>query len=170
MADMLIVYNRDKIPDDPDFEKLTYGDQNDMGRKIARNVKKGDYVFFQWTPAKNRYTKAYFCVDDVLTGRKIIEQAADNGIIDKGNTAITEGDDVVIIGNRHKSKVCSGNGVLFDVQLGLSLGIVKQDYRQTDDYGRHYSELEIVNHFTHLGPVIKRPTSLLLKDMLDKYD
>ncbi|MEM7817465.1 MAG: endonuclease NucS [Candidatus Aenigmatarchaeota archaeon] len=52
--------------DDPLFTEFTYGDIRSRGRKLLRDLKRGDYIFFHTTRGQKRYITAYYVVDRVL--------------------------------------------------------------------------------------------------------
>jgi len=80
MVHLLIPYV--PLPDHPDplLEEFTYGDVNARARKMKRNLKRGDYVFFHTTIRGYRYITAYYVVDRVL---ETSEAASNRAIVAK---------------------------------------------------------------------------------------
>jgi len=65
---------------DPNLEEFTYGDVKARARKLKRDLKRGDYVFFHTTIRGRRYITAYYVVDRVLGTS---EAAANKAIVSK---------------------------------------------------------------------------------------
>lgn len=80
MVHLLIPYV--PLPDHPDplLEEFTYGDIKARARKLKRDLKRGDYVFFHTTIRGRRYITAYYVVDRVLDTS---EAASNRAIADK---------------------------------------------------------------------------------------
>ena len=58
---------------DPFLEEFTYGDVRAKGRKLKRELKKGDYVFFHTSIRGKKYITAYYVIDRVLNTAKAIK-------------------------------------------------------------------------------------------------
>jgi len=80
MVHLLVPYI--PLPDHPDpmLEEFTYGDVDVRARKLKRDLKRGDYVFFHTTIRGRRYITAYYIVDRVLDTS---EAASNRAIVDK---------------------------------------------------------------------------------------
>ncbi len=62
---LLIPYVKLSHPD-PAFDEFTYGDSGQRARKLKRDVKRGDYIFFHTTKRGKKFITAYYVVDRVL--------------------------------------------------------------------------------------------------------
>ncbi|NPU98402.1 MAG: DUF91 domain-containing protein [Candidatus Omnitrophica bacterium] len=62
---LLIPYVKLSHPD-PAFDEFTYGDCGQRARKLKRDVKRGDYIFFHTTKRGKKFITAYYVVDRVL--------------------------------------------------------------------------------------------------------
>lgn len=73
MVNLLIPYVH--LPDHPDplLEEFTYGDVDARARRLKRDLKKGDYVFFHTTTRGRHFVTAYYIVDRVLDGSEAIK-------------------------------------------------------------------------------------------------
>ena len=80
MVHLLIPYVPLADHPDPILEEFTYGDVGTRARKLKRDLKRGDYVFFHTTIRGRRYITAYYVVDRVLDTS---EAAASSSIVDK---------------------------------------------------------------------------------------
>jgi len=80
MVHLLIPYVPLADHPDPILEEFTYGDVGTRARKLERDLKRGDYVFFHTTIRRRRYITAYYVVDRVLDTS---EAAASSSIVDK---------------------------------------------------------------------------------------
>jgi len=80
MVHLLIPYVPLADHPDPILEEFTYGDVGTRARKLKRDLKRGDHVFFHTTIRGRRYITAYYVVDRVLDTS---EAAASSSIVDK---------------------------------------------------------------------------------------
>ena len=110
MVYLLIPYVPLSWHHDPMLEEFTYGDSESRARKLKRDLKRGDYVFFHTTIRGQRYITAYYIIDRVLDTR---DAASDRAIVAKyKNPHIDEyrkgerrdHDDAVIFGDPILSK------------------------------------------------------------------
>jgi len=126
---LLIPYIRIYDHPDPLLEEFTYGDIGSRARKLKKDLKKGDYVFFHTSINGKKLITAYFVVDRVLDVADIIK---DKNILDKyknphildfnaPNTARKESD-VVLFGDPISSKVLE-RPLLFDKRLAQKLSL-----------------------------------------------
>lgn len=53
-------------PPDPDLDEFTYGEHGYRGRRLLKNVKKGDYIFFHTKTHRQKVISAYFVVDRIM--------------------------------------------------------------------------------------------------------
>ena len=58
---------------DPLFEEFTHGDGGSRARKIKKDLKKGDYVFFHTSMFGKKYITAYYVVDRVIDTHEAIK-------------------------------------------------------------------------------------------------
>lgn len=63
---LLIPYARLIDHPDPAFDEFTYGDVKGMARKLKKDLKEGDYIFFHIGGSGKKYITAYYIVDRVL--------------------------------------------------------------------------------------------------------
>jgi len=111
---------------DPLFKEYTYGDVNERARKIKKDLKKGDYVFFHTSIGQKKYITAYYIVERVMD---TTDAVADRNIIAKyKNPHLLEGkrssttDDVLILGDPILSRVLD-KPLLFDRVLAEKLSL-----------------------------------------------
>jgi len=81
---------------DPDFRELSYGDSGSRGRRLARSVAPGSYLFFHTNVGGAKYITAYIQVERVLEGS---EARKDPSITGDGRT-----DDWFFLGNKTTSR------------------------------------------------------------------
>jgi len=116
---------------DPLFEEFTYGDGGTRARKLKKDLKKGDYVFFHTSINGKKYITAYYVVERVLD---TVEAAKDRNITSKyknphlkdlksGKIPPNE-DNVILFGDPITSRILK-RPLLFNKSLAetLSLGI-----------------------------------------------
>jgi len=152
MVHLLIPYVPLSWHHDPILDEFTYGDSESRARKLKRDLKRGDYVFFHTTIRGQRYITAYYVIDRVLDTRIA---ASDRAIVAKyKNPHIDEYrkgerqdyDDAVIFGDPVLSKKLP-RPLLFDRTLAekLSLAIpFKEGFTETQCIGsatRQWREL-----------------------------
>lgn len=75
MVNLLIPYIQE-IPADPVLDEFTYGDLGARARKLKKDLREGDYVFFHTTLRGGRYITAYYVIDEVLDTVKVVENKA----------------------------------------------------------------------------------------------
>jgi len=80
MVHLLLPYVPLTDHQDPILEEFTYGDVDVRARKLKRDLKQGDYVFFHTTIRGIRYITAYYVVERV---HKTSEAASDRAIVAK---------------------------------------------------------------------------------------
>jgi len=152
MVHLLIPYVPLSWHHDPILEEFTYGDSDARARKLKRDLRRGDYVFFHTTIRGQRYVTAYYVVDRVLDTR---DAASDKAIVAKyKNPHIDEylkgdrrdQDDAVIFGDPILSRKLP-RPLLFNKTLAekLSLAIpFKEGFTETQCIGsatRQWREL-----------------------------
>jgi hypothetical protein len=128
---LLIPYVHLYDHNDPLLEEFTYGDIGGRARKLKRDVRKGDYVFFHTSIRGRRCITAYYVVDRVLPTAEAIK---DQDIVDKykrnphisefrSGERTDEAEDVMIFGDPITSRVLD-RPLVFDRALAekLSLG------------------------------------------------
>jgi hypothetical protein len=110
------------------LEEFTYGDSESRARKLKRDLKRGDYVFFHTTIRGQRYITAYYIIDRVLDTR---DAASDRAIVAKyKNPHVDEyrkgerrdHDDAVIFGDPILSKKLP-RPLLFNKTLAQKLSL-----------------------------------------------
>jgi len=127
LVHLLISYIQE-IPADPVLDEFTYGDLGARAKKLKKDLRQGDYVFFHTTLQDGRYITAYYVIDKVLDTVKATENRAI--IIKYRNPHIrkqisgerTNKDDVIIFGDTvlsHKLK----RPLLFDKNLANKLSL-----------------------------------------------
>jgi len=129
---LLIPYVHLYDHNDPLLEEFTYGDIGGRARKLKRDVRKGDYVFFHTSIRGRKCITAYYVVDRVLPTAEAIK---DQDIVDKykrnphisefrSGERTDEAEDVMIFGDPITSRVLD-RPLVFDRALAekLSLGI-----------------------------------------------
>lgn len=126
---LLIPYVKLSHPD-PAFGEYTYGDRGQRARKLKRDVKRGDYIFFHTTRHGKKLITAYYVVDRVLD---TVVACKDRGIVAKyRNPHITEclagerpkngEDDVLVFGDPIASHVLQ-KPLPFDRRLAEKLSL-----------------------------------------------
>lgn len=63
---LLIPYKYLRHHNDPKFDEFTYGDSGGRARKLKKDLRKGDYVFFHASTGGKKCITAYYVVDRVL--------------------------------------------------------------------------------------------------------
>lgn len=58
---------------DPLFEEFTYGECGARSRKLKKDLKNGDYVFFHTSIGRKKYITAYYVVDRVLDTSDVVK-------------------------------------------------------------------------------------------------
>ena len=58
---------------DPLFKEFTYGDVGTRARKLKKDLKNGDYVFFHTSIGGRKYITAYYVVDRVLNTAEAVK-------------------------------------------------------------------------------------------------
>jgi len=128
MVYLLIPYVPLSWHHDPMLEEFTYGDSESRARKLKRDLKRGDYVFFHTTIRGQRYITAYYIIDRVLDTR---DAASDRAIVAKyKNPHVDEyrkgerrdHDDAVIFGDPILSKKLP-RPLLFNKTLAQKLSL-----------------------------------------------
>jgi len=114
---------------DPLFKEFTYGDVGARARKLKKDLKKGDYVFFHTRIGKRKYITAYYVVDRVLDTTEAIK---DKNIVAKyknphileflSGKRSGEDDDVILFGDPITSKILE-KPLLFDKDLAEKLSL-----------------------------------------------
>jgi len=114
---------------DPLFEEFTYGDIRARARKLKKDVKRGDYVFFHTSIRGKKYITAYYVVDRVLDTAEAIK---DRNILAKYKSPhisevlsaerTDEYDDVMLFGDPITSRVLE-RPLLFDRTLAEKLSL-----------------------------------------------
>jgi len=128
---LLIPYVHLSHPD-PAFGEFTYGDIGQRARKLKRDLKRGDYLFFHTTRHGKKSITAYYIVDRVLD---TIDACQDKAIKAKyksphileclaGKRPKNGDDDVLVFGDPITSQILE-KPLLFDRELAgkLSLNI-----------------------------------------------
>lgn len=123
---------------DPNFTKLTYGDSNAKGKIIQDNLQVGSYIFFNTRIGDSRYITAYYYVEKILSKLNGQENEINNL-----NCSAKE-DEVVVIGNRDKSKILTCP-LLLDKNLMMKLKSFKVDESY---FASKKSELEAIKDKT----------------------
>lgn len=144
MSHMLITYSKDCADTghvDPNFTHLVYGDSNNRGTILLNNLQRSSYVFFNTTIDCKRYITAYFYVEKILV--KGIDDVEINNLNELGCAAAS--DEVIIVGNRNKSKVLT-LPLLLDKDLLLKLNSfnVNENY-----FSSKKSELQAISYKTY---------------------
>jgi hypothetical protein len=114
---------------DPLFEEFTYGDIRARAKKLKKDLKKGDYVFFHTSIRGKKYITAYYVVDRVLDTAEAIK---DRNILAKyksphiseflSGERTDEYDDVILFGDPITSRIL-GKPLLFDRALAEKLSL-----------------------------------------------
>jgi len=114
---------------DPLFEEFTYGDIRARAKKLKKDLKKGDYVFFHTSIRGKKYITAYYVVDRVLDTAEAIK---DRNILAKYKSPhisefllrerTDEYDDVILFGDPITSRIL-GKPLLFDRALAEKLSL-----------------------------------------------
>jgi hypothetical protein len=123
---------------DPDLREFTYGDNGSRARKLKKDLRAGDFVFFHTTSNNKKYITAYYVVDRVLD---TVAACKDIAITNKyhnphltecltGKRPIDGDDDAVLFGDPIRSYTLD-KPLLFDKNLcsKLSLCIEFSDIR-----------------------------------------
>ena len=97
---------------DPLFKEFTYGDEGRRARKLKKDLKKGNYVFFHTSISGRKYITAYYVVERVLDtaeaikNRNIVAKYKNPHILEFLSGERTgEGDDVILFGDPITSKI-----------------------------------------------------------------
>lgn len=140
---------------DPDFNVLMYGDSDVKGRKIKDNLQKDSYIFFNTRIGDNRYITAYYCVEKILS--------KDNGQKDEIEMlkCSAKNDEVVVIGNREKSKILTCP-LLLDKKLAMQL----KSFEVSEEYfNSKKSELQAIKDKTLNHRILLEEEKELLKKL-----
>lgn len=117
MNHLIVTYSSEKAESghvDPNFTMLVYGDSGHKGNVIKTNLDKGSYIFFNTRIGTQRYITAYYYIEKILS--KAHGQASE--ILSLKCDA--KDDEVVVIGNREKSKILT-SPLLLDKNLMMKL-------------------------------------------------
>ena len=114
---------------DPLFKEFTYGDVGTRARKLKKDLKKGDYVFFHTSIGGRKYITAYYVVDRVLDTAEAVK---DKNIVAKyknphileflSGERTGEEDDVILFGDPITSKILE-RPLLFNKNLAEKLSL-----------------------------------------------
>ncbi|MGD0072360.1 MAG: endonuclease NucS domain-containing protein [Candidatus Bathyarchaeia archaeon] len=130
MVNLLIPYRRLTDHKDPILEEFTYGDVDARARKLKRDLKQGDYVFFHTTIRGKKRITAYYVIDKVLdtsiaaSNIAIVAKYENPHIKEYISGERRNGDDVIAFGDTVLSQKLK-RPLTFDKELAdqLSLGI-----------------------------------------------
>jgi hypothetical protein len=135
---LLIPYIPQRNHIDPDFSEFTYGDSDARARKLKKDLKTGNYVFFHSTISGKKHITAYYVVDRVLD---TVVACQDKAITTKyrnphikeclnGSRPLAGCDDAVVFGDPIRSYTLE-KPLLFDKKLAdrLSLKIEFSPWR-----------------------------------------
>ena len=122
---LLIPYIYLRNEEDPNFHEFTYGDINWRGRKLQRDVKPGEYIFFHTSIGGKKYITAYFVVDRVFPTseacrNKMINDKFNNPHMVKWRTGSRSENDVIVFGDPITSRLLD-KPLLFDRRLSRKL-------------------------------------------------
>ncbi|MEN8262299.1 MAG: endonuclease NucS domain-containing protein [Nitrospirota bacterium] len=111
---------------DPLFEEFTYGEAGSRARKIKKDLKKGDYVFFHTSIGGRKYMTAYYVVDRVLDTTEVIQNKNitakyRNPHISEFNSS-NKKDDVILFGDPITSRILK-RPLLFNKTLSEKLSL-----------------------------------------------
>jgi len=114
---------------DPLFKEFTYGDEGRRARKLKKDLKKGNYVFFHTSISGRKYITAYYVVERVLDtaeaikNRNIVAKYKNPHILEFLSGERTgEGDDVILFGDPITSKILE-RPLLFNKNLAKKLSL-----------------------------------------------
>jgi hypothetical protein len=130
------IFREDKHVD-PNFTYLTYGDSGNKGIQIQKTLIPGSYVFFHTSFDGKAYITGYFYVEKILSKD---EQPAEIATLSTNSKY----DDVIILGNRDRSKILS-YPLRFDKVLALEL---KSLNIEEDRFNDQTSELATISSAT----------------------
>ena len=126
---LLIPYRHLYGHPDPLFKEFTYGDVGTRAKKLKKDLKKGDYVFFHTSVGVRKYITAYYVVDRVLAtaeavkDRNIVAKYKNPHILEFLSGERTgEDDDVILFGDPITSKILERR-LLFDKNLAKKLSL-----------------------------------------------
>ena len=161
MNHLLVTYSlecAEKGHIDPNFIMLTYGDSNSKGKIIQDNLEVGSYIFFNTRIGESRYITAYYYVEKVLSKLK-----GQGNKINNLNCSAKE-DDVVVIGNREKSKILTCPLIL-DKKLMMKL----KSFNAGEEYfASKKSELEAIKDKTLNHKILLESEKELLIKLCEK--
>lgn len=111
---------------DPLFDEFTYGEAGSRARKIKKEIKKGDYVFFHTSTGGKKYITAYYVVDRILDTTEVLQN---NQITAKHKNphmlefnSSNNKDDVILFGDPITSRILK-RPLLFDKTLSSKLSL-----------------------------------------------
>ena len=111
---------------DPLFEEFTYGEAGSRARKIKKEIKKGDYVFFHTSIGGKKYLTAYYVVDrildtaEVLQNKQITAKYKNPHMLEFNPN--NKKDDVILFGDPITSRILK-RPLLFDKTLSRKLSL-----------------------------------------------
>ena len=116
---------------DPLFEEFTYGDGGIRAKKLKKDLRKGDYVFFHTSINGEKYITAYYVVERVMNtveavkDRNITAKYKNPHLIDLMSDKISPNEDNVILSGDPITSRILKRPLLFNKPLAekLSLGI-----------------------------------------------
>ncbi len=142
MKHLIVTYSSEKAETghvDPNFNMLIYGDSGNKGNIMKNNLDKGSYIFFNSRIGKQRYITSYYYIEKILS--KYGGQASEISSLN----CDAKDDEVVVIGNREKSKVLTCP-LLLDKNLMIKLKSFGADEKFFGNPSR--TELQLISDKT----------------------
>jgi hypothetical protein len=114
---------------DPLFEEFTYGESGSRSKKLKKDLKNGDYVFFHTSIGGKKYITAYYVVDRVLDtseaakNKNIVAKYKNPHILEflSGERTVEDGD-AILFGDPITSRIFN-RPLLFNKNLAEKLSL-----------------------------------------------